>query len=302
MNSLYRPPASQQIYKSTLAPEYNGFVVEHYFSTRFTYQSQEAWIAQILNGDILVNGHKAELGHILCAGDTIITHAGIRQEPPADRSLNVVYQDLHIRVFNKPAPIPVHPSGRYFQNSMTEVLKQAFPNEVPRPVQRLDATTTGLIVFARSRQAASFLMREFKSHRVEKEYLAVVKGRPKQERFTVSAPIGVVAGAQRGVGEGITKPKPATTQVQLLTATSTHSVLKVTPLSGRTNQIRVHLSSQGLPIVNDDVYGTGNLESYEYGLHAWKLGFKCFDRYLEFKVAPPSHFQSYLGDLDMAKL
>ncbi len=302
MNSLYRPPASQQIYKSTLSAEYHGFVVEQYFSTRFTYQSQEAWIAQILNGDIWVNGNKARPGDILCAGDNIITHAGVRQEPPADRRLDVVYQDRHIRVFNKPAPIPVHPSGRYFQNSMTEVLKEAFPDEVPRPVQRLDATTTGLIVFARSRQVAGFLMKEFKSHRIEKEYLALVKGRPMQERFTLTAPIGVVAGAQRGVGEGIKKAKPATTQVELLTTTSTHSVLKVVPLSGRTNQIRVHLSSQGLPIYNDDVYGEGESENYEYGLHAWKLGFQCFDRYLQFKVAPPSHFQSFLGDLDIRRL
>ncbi len=302
MNSLYRPPASQQTYKSTLAPEYHGFVVEQYFSSRFTYQSQEAWIAQILNGDIRVNGNTTRLGDILCAGDKIITQAGIRQEPPADRSLNVIYQDRHIRVFNKPAPIPVHPSGRYFQNSMTEVLKTRFPGEVPRPVQRLDATTTGLIVFARSRQAASFLMREFKSHRVNKEYLALVKGRPTQKQFTLTAPIGVVAGAQRGVGEGIKNPKPAVTQVEMLTTNPTHSVLKVTPLSGRTNQIRVHLSSQGLPIVNDEVYGEGDSENYEYGLHAWKLGFQCFDRYLEFRVAPPPHFQSFLGDLDITRL
>ena len=302
VNALYQPPASQQIYKSTIAPEYHGLVVEQYFSSRFPYQSREAWIAQILNGDIMVNGNKARPGSILNEGDRIITHAGVRQEPPADRRLTVVYQDRHIRVFNKPAPIPVHPSGRYFQNSMTEVLKKAFPEEIPRPVQRLDATTTGLIVFARSRQAAGFLMKEFQSHRIQKEYLAVVRGKPKEDQFTVTAPIGVVAGAQRGVGKGIRNVKPATTQVERLTSTSTHSVLRVTPLSGRTNQIRVHLSSQGLPILNDDVYGEGDSGSYEYGLHAWKLRFQCFDRYLELNVPPPSHFQSFLGDSDIERL
>lgn len=303
---LHRPPASQQIYKSTIPSQYHGFAVEQYFASRFTYQTRDAWIAQILNGDILLNGEKAQPGCILHEGDRIITYAGMRQEPPADRRLKVIYQDRHIRVFNKPAPIPVHPSGRYFQNSMTEVLREMFPGEVPRPVQRLDATTTGLIVFARSRQAASFLMKEFKGHRIQKEYLALVKGKPEKKQFTLTAPIGVVAGAQRGVGEGVMKPQSATTQVEWLASTESHSILKVTPLSGRTNQIRVHLSSHGLPILNDDVYGEGVgesvderiEESYEYGLHAWKLSFQCFDRHFEFKASPPAHFHSFCEGLE----
>lgn len=298
MNSLHRPPASQQIYKSTLSSKYHGFAVEKYFATRFTYQSQEAWTAQILNGDITVNGEKVQPGSVLKEGDRIITYAGMRQEPPADRRLSVVYQDKHIRVFNKPAPIPVHPSGRYFQNSMTEILKTTFPEELPRPVQRLDATTTGIVVFARTRQAAGCLMEEFKKHRVQKEYLAIVKGKPEQNEFSLTAPIGVVSGAQRGVGEGIKNAKPATTQVKWLASTKTHSILKVTPLSGRTNQIRVHLASHGLPILNDEVYGEGDPENYEYGLHAWKLGFQCFNRYMEFKVSPPPHYQSFLAGVD----
>jgi RluA family pseudouridine synthase len=302
MNLLYRPPASQQIYKATVPREYDGFFVEHYFSSRFPYQSEEAWVAQILNGDISVNGEKAQLGYVLQEGDGIITYAGVRQEPPANRSLDLVYQDEHIRVFNKPAPIPVHPSGRYFQNSMTEVLKIAFPGEVPRPVQRLDATTTGLIVFARNRKAAGFIMNEFQNHQVQKEYLALVKGEPEKKQFTLRAPIGVVDGACRGVGEGVKNPKTATTQVEWLNSIGAHSILKVVPLSGRTNQIRVHLSNHNLPILNDEVYGEEDPASYEYGLHAWKLRFQCFDRFLEFTVPPPRHFQSFMKDLDKTNL
>lgn len=298
LKSLHRPPASQQIYKSTIPSRYHGFAVEQYFASRFTYQTREAWTAQILNGDILLNGKKAQPGCILYEGDSIITHAGMRQEPPADCRLQVIYQDRHIRVFNKPAPIPVHPSGRYFQNSMTEVLREMFPGEVPRPVHRLDATTTGLIVFALSRQAAGFILKEFKGHRIQKEYLALVKGKPEKKQFTLTAPIGVVAGAKRGVGEGILKPQAASTRVEWLASTDTHSILKVTPLSGRTNQIRVHLSSQGLPILNDEVYGEGDGESYEYGLHAWKLSFQCFDRHYEFKASPPPHFHSFCEELE----
>jgi RluA family pseudouridine synthase len=295
VNTLFQPEASQQIYKSSPSPQYCGLSIEEYFSSRFTYQSKQDWITQIENGDISVNDVTVHTGYILKEGDRIITRAGIRQEPPANRKLEVVYQDSHIRVFNKPAPIPVHPSGRYFQNSMTEVLKQWYPEEIPRPVQRLDATTTGVIVFARTRKAAATLMQEFKSHRIKKEYLALVEGEPKTKNFCIDAPIGILKGTRRGVGDEIKNPKSAKTKVQHLATKNGQSLLKVSPLSGRTNQIRVHLSSYGLPIYNDMIYGKGSKENYQYGLHAWKLEFQCFERTMEFTVDPPAHFDPLLA-------
>mgnify|MGYP005635414805 FL=1 len=299
VNTLFQPEASQQIYKSSPSPQYCGLSIEEYFSSRFTYQSKQDWITQIENGDISVNGVTAQIGYILKEGDRIITRAGVRQEPPANRNLEVIYQDSHIRVFNKPAPIPVHPSGRYFQNSMTEVLKQWYPEEIPRPAQRLDATTTGVIVFARTREAAGTLMKEFKNHRIKKEYLALVEGEPKTEKFCIDAPIGILKGSHRGVGDEIKNPKSAKTEVQCLATKNGQSLLKVSPLSGRTNQIRVHLSSYGLPIYNDMVYGKGSEGNYQYGLHAWSIEFQYFERTMEFKVAPPAHFEPLL---ELAKI
>ena len=292
--SLFQPPASQQIYKSSPPHEYCGLSIEEYFSKRFAYQSLEAWIEQIKNGDIFVNGVIAETGYILKEGDRIITYAGIRQEPPADRRMKVIYEDLDMRVFNKPAPIPVHPSGRYFQNSMTEVLKQLYPEEIPRPVQRLDTITTGVIVFARTRETAAALMGEFQGHRIKKEYLAMVEGEPKEKEFCIDAPIGVLKGSHRGVGDQVKNAKPAKTKIQWLSSQNGRSLLKVVPLSGRTNQIRVHLSSYGLPIYNDKVYGQGNDEIFQYGLHAWSLEFKYLHRTMKFKVKPPIHFEPLL--------
>ena len=74
--------------------------IEEYFSRRFPYQSEKDWIAQIKNGDILVNGLVARTGYVLKEGDRIVTHAGLRREPPVNRSLKVVYEDFHVRVFN----------------------------------------------------------------------------------------------------------------------------------------------------------------------------------------------------------
>ena len=294
LDSLYQPPASQQIYKSSPAPQYCGLLVEEYFAKRFPYKSKKEWIAKIKNGDILINGFIANTGYILKERDQIVTHAGLRREPPANINLKIVYEDFHIRVFNKPAPIPVHPSGRYFENSMTEILKRLYPKEIPRPVQRLDATTTGVIVFARTRETAAALMNEFKSHRIKKEYLALVEGEPEAKKFFIDAPIGVLNGSHRGIGDQVRKAKSAKTEVEWLASKNGRSLLKVNPISGRTNQIRVHLSSCRLPIYNDPVYGNGKEENYLYGLHAWRVEFSFFDRVMEFQVEPPSHFQPLL--------
>lgn len=292
---MHTIPPTEQVYRSHVAPLYDGFPIEKYFAMRFTYQDEEEWSRQILAGKIEVNGKTSVIGQKLCEGDLIVTRAGLRTEPAADITLSVIYQDKEIRAFNKNAPIPVHPCGRYFQNSMTEVLKQVYPDEVPRPIQRLDVTTTGLLVFARTRPAAAFLMREFKENRVEKEYLALVEGIPQSRQFTIDEPIGKLKGSKRAIGKDITHSQSARTDVEWLTSIGERSLLKVTPRTGRTNQIRVHLASVGLPIYNDSVYGRGKKDStQEFGLHHRRMRFQCFDTKIELSVACPAHFQPYI--------
>ena len=218
MVKLYRPPPAEQIYESYLPGKYIGYTVVSYFTDRFPYLSQEEWEDRILDGRITVNGERVNPGSLLKAHDFIVTCMGVREEPPADRTLDVVYEDDAIRVFNKGAPLAVHPSGRYFKNSMTEILKEVYPNETPRPVQRLDALTTGLVVFAKSKEAAAHLMREFEQNRVEKEYLALVEGIPSQKSFVVNAPVGKVEGAARGVGYQTRNPKEAVTRFEELSS------------------------------------------------------------------------------------
>ena len=294
MTRLHTTPPSEQIYQTYLSPRYDGLPVEKYFSTRFAYQSEEEWIRMILDGKITVNGEKAVIGQLLRKKDLLITNMGFRTEPAVDRRLDVVYEDRWIRVFNKGAPLPVHPSGRYFHNSLTEILRKVYPDEVPRPTQRLDGITTGLVVFARTREAAAFVMVEFQANRVQKEYLAVVEGVPKSKRFTVEAPIGKLQGSKRAVGKDTLQPKSARTDVEWLSTVDGCSLLKVTPRSGRTHQIRVHLASVGHPIYNDPVYGKGSGAVRAFGLHHRRMRFRCFDTTLELTATCPTHFQPYM--------
>lgn len=285
---------SEQVYESFVPGRYIGFPLVKYFADRFTYLPESGWEKMIREGRITVNGAATSPGYLLGEKDRTETRMPARQEPPANRNLEVVYQDSALRVFNKAAPIPVHPSGRYFKNSMTELLKETYPGEVPRPVQRLDATTTGVIVFARTREAAAALMHEFKQNRVEKEYLALVEGQPRERRFVVDRAIGKVQGSRRGSGEKVLNPKPAVTEFELLATLAGRSLLKVKPHTGRTNQIRVHLSDLGLPVINDTVYGWPTGESQEFGLHASRLRFTLGALELDLTCPSPGHFAPFL--------
>jgi len=293
MVELYRPPPAEHNYESYLPGRYVGYSVVNYFSERFPYLGRDEWLARIVDGRITVNGGQVAPDTLLREHDYIITRMGIREEPPADRSLNVVYEDESIRVFNKGAPLPVHPSGRYYKNSMTELLKEAYPDETPRPVQRLDALTTGLVVFAKSKEVAAHLMREFEGNRVGKEYLALVEGVPSENNFVVDAPVGKVQGAARAVGYQTRNPKEAVTYFEQLSTQSGRTLLKALPRSGRTNQIRVHLASVGLPVVNDPVYGEKTEDTHRYGLHAYRLHFKGVDGEIDLTAPWPEHFQPW---------
>ena len=293
MVKLYRPPPAEQIYESYLPGKYIGYTVISYFTDRFSYLSQAEWMDRILDGRITVNGERVSPGTLLKEHDYIVTRMGVREEPPADRTLDVVYEDDAIRVFNKGAPLAVHPSGRYFKNSMTEILKEAYPDETPRPVQRLDALTTGLVVFAKSKEVATHLMREFEQNRVDKEYLVLVEGLPSQKFFVVDAPVGKVDGAARAVGYQTRNPKEAVTHFEELSSLAGRTLLKAFPRSGRTNQIRVHLASVGLPVVNDPVYGQRTDDAHRYGLHAHRLRFNGVDGEIDLQAPWPEHFQPY---------
>jgi len=292
---LFSPPPAEQIYQSYLPGKYFGARIEKYFSARFPYFSEEEWVQRITDGLITVNGKRVVPGTVLQEHDFIVTRMGRRQEPPVDRTLDVLFENQHVRIFNKGAPLPVHPCGRYFKNSMTELLKEAYPDEVPRPVQRLDALTTGLVVFAKTRPSAAVLMREFSGNRVQKEYWALVEGVPEKRAFEVNAPIGKVNGSVRAVGPELPNSKSARTAFECLGSRNGRSLLKAMPHTGRTNQIRVHLAHIGLPLVNDPVYGTPSPDLPALGLHATRLRFNCFDDFIDVSAPCPGYFEPYMG-------
>ena len=217
------------------------------------------------------------------AGEQVYQIFPLEIEPPVATDIRVVYEDEAVMLVNKPAPLPMHPSGRFHRNTLQHFLKLAFAPQLLRPVHRLDSNTSGLVLFARTRHCCHLLQRQFIAGRVDKRYLVRVTGHPPDDRFFSTAAIAAapaVLGTRR-IDEQ--SGQAARTDFQVIKRHADGTALLEAVLgSGRTNQIRLHLWHLGHAVVGDPAYLTGGrmgdtqtlaLASPALQLHAWQLAF-----------------------------
>ena len=183
-------------------------------------------------------------------GDRLLHSMPATVEPAVSSAIEILYEDDSLVAINKPAPLPMHSCGRFNRNSLAYILDQVYRPIYLRPAHRLDADTTGIVLFTKTREAARHLQNQFQNRTVKKTYIARVHGRPTHEKFECHLPIST---------DGIRVPDengaPASTHFELVNvADGGTSLLRVEPLTGRTNQIRVHAWSLDLPIVGDPIY------------------------------------------------
>ena len=196
-------------------------------------------------------------------GCDAIVHAGQRiehqfpntTEPDVNVDIRIIFEDEWLVIVNKPAPLPMHPCGRFNRNSLMWILNKLYAPQVLRPGHRLDANTSGVVILTRKRTAAKKVQPQFsKEGRVQKRYLARIAGIPESDEFSCDAPISPVAvelGARTTTPDGLL----AHTDFKVLQRFSDGTtLLEVTPRTGRTNQIRLHLWHMNLPILGDETY------------------------------------------------
>lgn len=174
-------------------------------------------------------------------------------EPDVNGQFEIVFEDDVLVAVNKSAPLPMHPCGRFNRNSLQYLINGLYSGEQIRICHRLDANTSGLVICARKKSAARSIQPQFESGTVVKSYLAEVMGNPPHDEFTCEASISAeptVAGGRVVDENGLS----AKTEFQVVERRGETTLLKCTPKTGRTNQIRIHLWSLALPIQGDPLY------------------------------------------------
>lgn len=263
---------------------YDGKTVFELLEGLFSHVGPDDWRELIDAGRVLdASGQAVNAVHRVKGGERYQRVLPGHVEPEVNAQVRVLDEDEAVIVLDKPAPLPMHPCGRYNRNTLEFLLRCAWAPEVPRIIHRLDANTTGLVVCARTRHVAKLMQRAFSEGKVEKVYLARVTGMPEQDEWVIDAPIAREAsrvGAREIDPQG---GQAARTRVRVVERMADGtSLLVAEPLTGRTNQIRLHLAHAGYPIVGDSTYrveGAGaEVPTQDVGappmcLHAWRLAF-----------------------------
>ena len=215
---------------------------------------------------------------------------------PEDIPLDIVYEDAHVMVVNKPAGLVVHPAAGNWSGTLLNGILHRDPNAATLPragiVHRLDKDTSGLMVVGRTLEGVTGLMRDIASRVVSRKYLALAHGRLKTTQESIEAPIGrdpKVRVRMAVVNSG----KWAKTDIDQVAYAEGIAAVRCTLHTGRTHQIRVHLMFRGHPLVSDEVYGgRPALGMKRQALHAAHLAFNhpVTGARLSFNAAPPEDF------------
>ncbi len=309
--NLQKNPIDME-YRIIVEESQKGFRIDKFLSDSIEGKSRSFIASVIENGEATVNGKIVTKSYKVSAGDEVVvtlSEATELEAIPHDIPLDIVYEDEDIIVVNKPKGMVVHPAAGNPDSTLVNALlfhckgQLSGINGVMRPgiVHRIDKNTSGLLVVAKSDRAHISLSEQIKEHSMTREYRAIIYGHLKDAEGSVDAPIGRSATDRKRMCVTDKNSKNAITHYTVLEEMKDFSYISCKLETGRTHQIRVHMSYVGHPLAGDDVYGPKKVITELSGqcLHAKRLGFlhPVTGQYLEFDSDLPEYFISFLDKI-----
>ena len=307
MSPSSRPPAGVARTLRLRVPESAaGLRLDRFLAGLPEVGSRSAADVLLRGGRVLVDGTARERSHRLAGAETIELEVADVETPalaPEDVPLRVAYEDEHLLVVDKPAGVVVHPAPGHARGTLVHGLLEhgAAGGDPDRPgiVHRLDRDTSGLLVVARSAEAHARLQRLVRRRELEREYVALVRGRPRSRKGRIEAPIGRDRTTPFRQSLDTDSPRDAVTHFEVERMWPAHALLRVRLVTGRTHQIRVHLAAIGLPVVGDTVYGVPEPALGRQFLHAGRLAFPhpFTDERVEVESPLPPELEQFLAQM-----
>jgi RluA family pseudouridine synthase len=264
----------KRIITSRIPPLQSPQHLNRYLAGRFSYLAQDQWRQEITDGKVSFNGLIAtDPAMPLSGGEMLAWDGSGIVEPEVDERIAILYEDEWFIAVNKTGNLPVHPSGRYFNHTLTAMLEIRNGRKL-YPVHRIDRETSGVIILAFDGKSAGKLSALLAKG--SKEYLALVHGCFPDEELIVDLPLGcdsesAVSKKRKAWPGGV---QGATTRFRKVLTAGDISLVRCFPETGRLHQIRAHLESAGFPIVGDKLYGRDKAAFLEFIRYGFTAGLK----------------------------
>jgi len=274
-----------------------GLTVLDYLSSRYPHSTEAEWRSRIDAGRVRVEGERVDPGRVLVRGEKVVWSRPPWQEPDVPGPFAVIYRDEHLLGVAKPGGLPTVAGGGYLQHTLLALVRRHYPEA--NPLHRLGRPTSGVVLFARTGTAARIISGAWHRGEMAKTYRALASGSPRDDAFSIEAPIGLcshrVLGAVYAASPG---GKPALSHVRVLERREGATIVKVRIVTGRSHQVRIHMAAAGYPLVGDRLYVAGGGIADDcaalpgdsgFLLHAERLSFRhpFTDTWTEVSCCPP---------------